>query len=188
MQITNYSRRKSSPAMRAFTLVELLVVIGIIARADQHIYCLRMAKATPKSANDAACKSNLRQIVMAMLMYTNDNKNCLPNLCLYSRFGRRPRSYYEQLNPADPLAIHRPGLWGEGVSRKYLKTRSPEMHAQGARPANYFLGATYLRCPEAQASIDSVERHISGRTASIVIDVVVNAGTRKPGIFEPCIN
>jgi prepilin-type N-terminal cleavage/methylation domain-containing protein/prepilin-type processing-associated H-X9-DG protein len=65
------------PKIRGFTLVELLVVIGIIALLIA-ILMPALAKAK-EQANRTACMSNLRQLGAAMLMYTDENKGYYPH-------------------------------------------------------------------------------------------------------------
>ena len=61
---------------KAFTLVELLVVIGIIAVL---IAILMPALARARSsANLVKCQSNLRQIYSAITVYVNENQGFLP--------------------------------------------------------------------------------------------------------------
>ena len=70
---TNY---RHGPSLRGFTLVELLVVIGIIAVLISILLpALNRARA---SAQKVQCASNLKQIGLAVIMYANNNKGAVP--------------------------------------------------------------------------------------------------------------
>jgi prepilin-type N-terminal cleavage/methylation domain-containing protein len=67
---------RRDPKISAFTLVELLVVIGIIAVLIS-ILLPTLSKAR-SSANKAACLSNQRQLATALLIYAQQNKGFIP--------------------------------------------------------------------------------------------------------------
>jgi prepilin-type N-terminal cleavage/methylation domain-containing protein/prepilin-type processing-associated H-X9-DG protein len=118
----NPARSTSCRIHRGFTLVELLVVIGIIALLISIL--LPALQKARESANSTACMSNMRQIGMAVQFYTSENKNkWLPPYLIpeqtvnYTPAGPWfaiwiPAKYYKEnpavmLCPSDPQAYLR---------------------------------------------------------------------------------
>ncbi len=95
------SLRRTRPDALGFTLVELLVVIGIIALLISILMpALRKAR---EQANGVACSSNQRQLMQAFLMFAAEHQGRLPgNFTDYQNPDTDKRAWL--LNFQEPLS------------------------------------------------------------------------------------
>lgn len=103
-QYSSEARTGTGSSRRGFTLIELLVVIAIIAILAAILFPV-FAKAREKG-RQTACANNMRQIVLAFLMYADDNGGRLPPLWAY---------FYD--NPPNSWTN-----WKPGAIVKYIPT------------------------------------------------------------------
>jgi prepilin-type N-terminal cleavage/methylation domain-containing protein/prepilin-type processing-associated H-X9-DG protein len=115
---------------RGFTLVELLVVIGIIAVLIS-ILLPALTKAR-RASNSAKCLSNLRQIAMAHNLYLNDFKQFIVQPVQYD-------ANMSKLTPPSPTTVY----WFQRLSVYMNKKES-----RGSSGVNSTVSEVFKGCPE----------------------------------------
>src|SRR4051812_22542275 len=115
----------------AFTLVELLVVIGIIAVLIGVLLPV-LSKARGR-AETIACQSNLRQVVQACVQYTIEYKGSYPWGFIFNRYGPTGRP-----QPATETSYI---TWFSSCD-KYMKSKETEIILYNANNNNIIDGAT----------------------------------------------
>ena len=110
---------ENRPALRAFTLIDLLVVIAIIAiLASMLLPALSKAKA---KAAQAKCMSNLKQLTYGLLMYINDNQDCFPAAASENTYGFHVEDWiYWRVIPGYPPITQSPIVTGLGSASSNL--------------------------------------------------------------------
>jgi prepilin-type N-terminal cleavage/methylation domain-containing protein len=133
------------PTPRAFTLVELLVVIGIVAVLIA-ILLPTLSRARDQ-ANVAKCLANLRQIGSALIMYTNDNKGSLPNVERDNSWKPWTVQFFGGPNPvADPVTGLNQRV--NNVHRSLMKYMGGTFISGAAQVT--LRGSQIYRCPAAE--------------------------------------
>jgi prepilin-type N-terminal cleavage/methylation domain-containing protein/prepilin-type processing-associated H-X9-DG protein len=148
---------------RAFTLVELLVVIGIIAVLIGVL--LPVLSGIAARGRDLQCQSNIRQCVTLFLAYAAENKGQLPFGYYFERTTAADEGWAPGPADADGTlpVIHLWSVISRMSSKSYSGSDQYVAHAtylpEAARDS-----APFLRCPEAM----QVRPHVCSYVGSIV--------------------
>jgi prepilin-type N-terminal cleavage/methylation domain-containing protein/prepilin-type processing-associated H-X9-DG protein len=145
---------------RAFTLIEMLVVIGIFSLLTA-ILLPTLTRARER-ANQLICLSNLRQLGMAVMLYCQDNQGWFPRAAPYAT-TQQPESPQDflwwQQNTHNPLGAPNRDIFNSPVL-KYLGIR-PDFHPSPTVVNFNEERQRILRCPS-----DVLSNHLDqlGRT------------------------
>lgn len=154
----------------AFTLVELLVVIGIIAvLVGILLPALRKAR---DAAAETQCKSNLRQWGIALYTYAGENRGIVP-VPGEPRFGDFTAGSFAYAAKADGDAVNKPlGFWSDPslwinalppLFGKPTYDRMQQDHMEGKALLPREGDLSVFVCPIADAAL--------GTPADIIVDV-----------------
>jgi prepilin-type processing-associated H-X9-DG protein/prepilin-type N-terminal cleavage/methylation domain-containing protein len=161
---------------RAFTLVELLVVIGIIAALIGIL--LPVLSGVASRGRDIQCQSNLRTIVQLCMTYAAENKGQLPYGVYDGQWTGGGWPSFDSI-PDDHRLVT---LWAV-LSRMSSKRYSgDDLYNNPDAPNN---NGPFLRCPEAMQVLPHICSYCASNTAFVSPSYDVGHTGDQPLIDKP---
>jgi prepilin-type N-terminal cleavage/methylation domain-containing protein/prepilin-type processing-associated H-X9-DG protein len=174
---------------KGFTLVELLVVIGIIAALIGIL--LPVLSGVQARGRDLKCQSNLRQLVQAVFGYCAENKGCMPWGFVWNKSNNQNSDPWSTANDWDQTGDNPNNEYisNFGLLGKYMNSRVSGIDADGIVGSE--LRMTFgpvMQCPEAA----QVREHAVGYVMNMIVTVspyyelqIPNARQRRTAQLRP---
>ncbi|MGA2440969.1 MAG: DUF1559 domain-containing protein [Tepidisphaeraceae bacterium] len=144
----NLASKNNLRCSPGFTLVELLVVIGIIALLISVL--LPALNRARQQASLVQCQSNLRQMGQALIMYAGDNQGTLPP-------GYWDGTYDSTLNKPTPWPVadwaHHAVTWSVAI-QPYLSKGGTNFYDAGATGGIRSAARRVFICPDAPIGVN----------------------------------
>jgi prepilin-type N-terminal cleavage/methylation domain-containing protein/prepilin-type processing-associated H-X9-DG protein len=161
-----------------FTLVELLVVIGIIALLISVL--MPALKKVKEQANQTKCLAQTKQITLAMLMYCSDNKNsfCFPPLIGENNLTNgKPMAYYMDTGKAARGALR----YDAGLLWPYISSAAKNTKP-GQKPVAVL--EKMMNCPSDDGEFRNAAHggdHLVPRNFTYSWNILIRGGDQNSG-------
>ncbi len=140
---------------RAFTLVELLVVISIVA------IMVAMLLPALSSARDTArtvqCLSNLRQLGVLFQVYTDETNGYLPPIFIFNENGTSATNNYTKpwsIGISQTIGSYMDGGYGKARGDKLMSMHCPSRWEDTEWPSHFrFYGINYQICQNSATAV-----------------------------------